>query len=211
MAYRPRMAAALSGATEAQLAYWRHGDQQLLVPEVSREKPVLYSFRDIVALRTFVRLRGQRPLQTIRKALNQLREIGETEHLSSYILVEQGRKSIALIDASGEGAVDLIERPGQQVTVIKLGDVLRSFPLDGFDVVDLLRPRKRISVDPAVRRGHPVVAGTRISYELVAGLVRDGVAPEEIKDFYPGVTAAAARDAVAFADYVDRAARRQAA
>ncbi len=211
MAYRPRMAAALSGATVAQLSYWRNGDQQLLVPEVSRTNPVLYSFRDIVALRTFVYLRGKRSLQTIRKALNQLQEIGESEHLSSYRLVEQGRRSIALIYPSGDAAVDLVEQPGQHVTVIKLGEVLRSFPLDDFEVVDLLHPQKRISVDPAVRRGHPVVAGTRIGYDLVAGLVRDGVPPEEIKDFYPGVSAAAARDAVSFADYVDRAIDRHAA
>jgi uncharacterized protein (DUF433 family) len=97
------------------------------------------------------------------------------------------------------------------VTVIALGDVLRSFRLDSIEVPNLAHPRPRISVNPAVRRGYPVVSGTRVGYDLVAGLVRDGVPPEAVKDYYPGVTAAAARDAASFADYVDRAAERTAA
>jgi uncharacterized protein (DUF433 family) len=205
------MASALSGATVAQLAYWRSGEHSVLVPEVSAHRPILYSFRDLVALRTFVYLREERPLQTIRKALNTLKSIGETEHLSRYVLEPQGRRGIVLVEATGEAGVELVEQPGQEVTVIKLGDVMRSFPLDDIEVPNLARPRRLISVDPSVRRGHPVVRGTRVSYELVAGLVRDGVPPGEVKEYYPSVSAAAARDAVSFADYVDRAGRRRAA
>jgi uncharacterized protein (DUF433 family)/DNA-binding transcriptional MerR regulator len=209
MAYEPRIASALSGATRSQLNYWRQ--QELLVPEVSATKPVLYSWRDLIALRTFVYLREKRPLQTIRKALDSLRDIGETEHLSQYRFVPQGRRGIALVQASGEGAVELVEQPGHQVTVVALGDVLRSFPLDSIEVPNLTNPRRLISVNPRVRGGYPVVVGTRVAYDLVAGLVRDGVPPEAVKEYYPGVSAAAARDAVSFADYVDRAAERMAA
>ncbi|MFY1695836.1 MULTISPECIES: DUF433 domain-containing protein [unclassified Solwaraspora] len=211
MAYEPRMASALSGATVGQLSYWRRGQDQILVPEISAERPILYSFRDIIALRAFVLLREKRPLQTIRRALNNLREIVEVDHLSRYKLVEQGRRSVALVQEDGEGAIDLVEKPGQQLTVIKLGDVLQSFPLGDMEVPNLTRPRQMISVKPTVRGGHPVIAGTRVGYELVAGLVRDGVPPQEVKDFYPGVTAAAARDAVSFADYVERTSRRKSA
>jgi uncharacterized protein (DUF433 family)/DNA-binding transcriptional MerR regulator len=206
MAYEPRVAAALTGATLGQLGYWRKTG--VLAPELSEARPVLYSLRDLIALRTAVYLRTDRSLQAIRKALQTLHDIGETDHLSSYRLVSQGRKSIALV--RDDGAVDLVERPGQSLTVVKLGDVLRSFPLGDVEVPNLLHPRRRLSVDPQVRGGHPVVAGTRVPFELVASLVRDGVAPEKIADFYPSVTAAAARDAADFADYVDRAARRRA-
>ncbi|MCM4079536.1 DUF433 domain-containing protein [Paractinoplanes hotanensis] len=209
MAYEPRIASALSGATRGQLAYWRR--QKLLVPEVSATRPVLYSFRDLIALRTFVYLREERPLQTIRRALDKLREIGETDHLSRYRLVAQGRRSIALVQDAGDGAVDLVEKPGQQLTVIKLGDMLRAFPLGEIEIPSLAHPRRRISVNPSVRRGYPVVAGTRVAFDLVAGLVRDGVPPEAVKEYYPGVTAAAARDAASFADYVDQAPERTAA
>ena len=205
VAYEPKMAAALSGATLPQLRYWR--ETRALLPEVSSRRPVLYSFRDIIALRTFAFLREERSLQAIRRALRTLEEIGETDHLSSYRLVKQGRKSIALV--RDDGAVDLVEQPGQELTVVKLGDVLRAFPLGDVEVPPLLHPRRQISVDPAIRGGHPVVAGTRVPFDLVANLVRDGVPPREVSKFYPSVTAAAARDAADFADYVDRSARRR--
>ncbi|NIL40492.1 DUF433 domain-containing protein [Salinispora arenicola] len=210
MAYEPRMASALSGATIGQLAYWRNGQDQLLVPEISAQRPILYSFRDLIALRTFVFLRNARTLQTIRSALTNLREIGKVEHLSKYTLKAQGERSIVLVQEDGDGAVDLVENPGHQVTVIELGSIIRSFPLGDIEVPNLEAPRQRISVIPDVRRGHPVVKGTRVSYELVAGLVRDGVPPGEVKEFYPGVSADSARDATSFAEYVDRMEKRQA-
>ena len=202
MAYESKIAAALSGVTTRRLAYWRR--TAVLVPEVSPERPVLYSFRDLVALRAFAYLRGKRSLQTIRRALRTLAEIGESEHLSSYRLEWQGARSIVLV--KGDGAVDLVERPGHALTVVKLGDVLRPFPFGDVEVPDLERPRPNISIDRAVCGGRPVVAGTRVPFELVAGLVRDGVEPDAIADFYPSVNASAARDALAFAEYVDRTA-----
>ena len=99
MAYEPRMAAALSGATLAQLAYWRkpqQGKNAILRPEISARRPIAYSFRDIVAQRTFVYLREARPLQRIRKALNTLSELGETQHLSEYKLVANAREALRL-------------------------------------------------------------------------------------------------------------------
>lgn len=205
------MAAALSGATIAQLKHWRSGDRPVLVPEVSAERPILYSFRDLVALRTFVYLRDDLSLQRIRRALRTLKSIGKTEHLSKYRLVAQSKRSIVLVEDTGKEAIELVEHPAQYVAVVKLGDVMRSFPLDNIEVPDLARPRDEIAVEPEVRRGFPVVRGTRIAYDLVAELVRDGVPPEEIKNYYAGVSTAAARDAASFASYVDRAGRRQAA
>lgn len=81
MAYRAKMAAALSGASPRQLGTWRRGPRPLLVPEVSTN-PILYSFRDLVALRTFTYLRETVSLQKIRKALGTLRDLGELDHLS---------------------------------------------------------------------------------------------------------------------------------
>lgn len=69
MAYAPTMAAALSGATINQLRHWRNAQTKsgpLLMPEVSISPRVFYSFRDLLALRTFVRLRQNASLQKIR-------------------------------------------------------------------------------------------------------------------------------------------------
>ncbi|GAA3444287.1 hypothetical protein [Planomonospora venezuelensis] len=88
MTYDPKLAAALSGATLRQLAHWRKPSASrgaVLVPEISATRPVLYSFRDVVALRTCVKLRNDASLQKIRRALDTLRDdLKERDHLSSH-------------------------------------------------------------------------------------------------------------------------------
>ncbi|TWD80345.1 uncharacterized protein (DUF433 family) [Kribbella amoyensis] len=205
MAYRPQLAAALSGASVGQLAYWRRADGPagaLLVPETS-SSPLLYSFRDVVALRTAVYLRERLSLQRIRRALGSLRDLGEVDHLSSYQLLAQGH-SVVLVPQDGP-SVDLVERPGQQVTTVVLAEVLRPFTTSGdITVPDLLHPRRSLRVDPDVRGGHPTISGSRVPFDLVAALVRDGVPVDEVGEYYPGVTADAADDALDFANYVER-------
>lgn len=202
MSYEPKLAAALSGATMRQLSHWRRASGStgaLLVPELSDSRPILYSFRDVVALRACVRLRQETSLQKIRKALNTLREdLGEREHLSSYVLVAD-RDAVYL--AQADSAVDLIK--GGNLVIHELVDVLAPFYRDGRHIPDLLSPREHVAVDSSVRGGEPVIQGTRIPAVEVAALVRDGILPEQIGDFYPGVSAEAARDAADFADYVD--------
>jgi uncharacterized protein (DUF433 family)/DNA-binding transcriptional MerR regulator len=206
VAYQARMAAALSGASIRQLAYWRRPADPILVPEVST-RPVRYSFRDVVALRTTVYLRRERiSLQRIRRALETLNELGELGHLSQYRLVAQGN-SVVLVDA--DETVDLVGQPGQRVTTVLMADVLRQFPTDGDIVPDLLHPRRNLLIDPEIRSGHPVVSGTRVPFDLIAGLVRTGVPVAEIADYYPAVNGPAARDAADFADYLDRYDRRR--
>jgi DNA-binding transcriptional MerR regulator len=88
MAYTPTMAAALSGATVYQLRHWRHARTgPLLAPEISSSPRVFYSFRDLLALRTFVHLRQNASLQKIRLAITNLRDLGELDHLAAYQLV----------------------------------------------------------------------------------------------------------------------------
>ncbi|MEV7562765.1 DUF433 domain-containing protein [Streptomyces sp. NPDC089795] len=201
MSYEPKLAAALSGATMRQLSHWRRAGKNgaVLVPEVSDARPILYSFRDVVALRACVRLRQETSLQKIRKALNTLREdLGEREHLSSYALVTD-RDTIYL--AEHGQATDLLR--GGNYVIHQLVDVLAPFYQDGRHIPALLHPRQHLTVEPAVRGGEPVIHGTRVPAAEVAALVRDGIEPERIMDFYPGVSADAARDALDFSDYVD--------
>jgi uncharacterized protein (DUF433 family) len=203
VSYEPKLTAALSGATLRQLFHWRRtsgSSGALLVPELSTSRPILYSFRDVVALRACVRLRQETSLQKIRRALNTLRDdLGEREHLSAYRLVA-GPDTIDLADS--DHAVDLLRSKGN-VVIHELVDVLAPFYRDGRHIPDLLAPRPHVSVDPAVRGGEPVIQGTRIPASEVAALVRDGIPPDQISDFYPGVNADAARDAADFTDYVD--------
>ncbi|MEV0407581.1 DUF433 domain-containing protein [Actinoallomurus sp. NPDC050550] len=67
----------------------------------------------------------------------------------------------------------------------------------------LLYPKQHVSIDPETQGGQPVITGTRVPFDVVAELMEDGIPPEKISDYYPGVTADAARDAASFALYVD--------
>jgi uncharacterized protein (DUF433 family)/DNA-binding transcriptional MerR regulator len=209
MAFTPAVAAALSGASTGQLAYWRspRTSEPLLAP--AHHKPrsrVSYSFRDVVALRTFVYLRSREvPLQRIRKAVASLRQLGEAEHLSEYSLIAMGRDVVWQVSA--DEAVDLTGSPGQGL-LARMVDIFAPFAnMQGQNVVDLRRPKPGISVDPDVRGGFPVVEGTRVPYDLVASLLDDGLDVTAVRDVYPSVSVEAAHGAADFARYVDGFAR----
>ncbi len=202
MAYSTQMAAALSGATTGQIRSWRQdrGAGPFLRPEIATRPRALYSFRDVFALRAFARLREDFSLQSLRRAVNNLRQLGGLEHLSTYSLMADG-DSIALYE-DDEHSTDLLRKPGQRV-VATVADIMEPFtPRPGVVVPHLLRPKRHVSIDPETQGGQPVIAGTRVPFDAVADLIKDGVTPEEIAGYYPGVTADAARDATAFALYV---------
>ncbi len=46
----------------------------------------------------------------------------------------------------------------------------------------------RITIDPAILVGKPVVAGTRLSVEFIIGLLADGWGEADILRNYPGLT-----------------------
>lgn len=203
VAYATTMAAALSGATLHQLRHWRSPRTgPLLVPEIASSPRALYSFQDVLALRTFVKLRENASLQKIRAAIGHLRNLGEVGPLGAYRLVSDQRGNIQLVAA--DQAVNLGSRPGQLQLVAIIGDVIEPFAVRaGVVVPHLLQPRPLLAVDPETQGGAPVISGTRVPYEAVSGLMRDGVPAEQIREYYPGVTADAARDAFDFARYVD--------
>lgn len=213
MAVPTHVAAALSGATYNQLVYWRSsrgGAASLLVPEYRHGRTWLYSFRDVVALRTFAYLREDVSLQKIREAVRTLGDLGDAEHLSEYRLYAADG-SVVWVPPDGDH-VDLVARRGQLRAGVVMRDVFGAFEnRGGRKVLPLLRPYRHITVDPQLRGGFPVVRDTRIPYDLVASLVRAGTRSNQVRELYPAVSPAGARDAARMADYVDRARGRQAA
>jgi uncharacterized protein (DUF433 family)/DNA-binding transcriptional MerR regulator len=203
VAYTTKMAAALSGATVSQLRHWRSPRAGLLLaPEIAGTPRAVYSFQDVLALRTFVRLRENASLQKVREAIGNLRDIGEVGHLASYRLVSDKGGNIQLL--TEDEAVNLGKKPGQLQLVAVIGDIIEPFAARaGVLVPHLLRPRPGLAVDPETQGGTPVIAGTRVPYDAVAGLMRDGVSADRIAEYYPAVSAEAASDALDFARYVD--------
>ncbi len=161
----------------------------------------MYSFRDLLALRTFVHLRQDASLQKIRTAISNLRDLGELDHLAAYRLVSDSRGNIQLIQGE-DAAIDLVRHPGQAQLLVVIGDVLEPFPVrPGVVVPHLLRPRAHLSVDPDTK----AVPGNRrnCAFPTQWPLMRENVPAEKIADYYPSVEPAAAHDALDFAMYVD--------
>ena len=59
--------------------------------------------------------------------------------------------------------------------------------------------RERITVDPAVLVGKPVVRGTRLAVEFILDLVAGGWSFDEVLANYPGLTVEDIRACVAYA------------
>lgn len=201
--YPTPIAAALSGATERQLSYWRRARGEtdaLLVPEYGDERAWFYSFRDVMALRVFVATREKVSLQKLRKAVQQMDV--PAHHPSEYRLLGYGDE-VAVV---GPGTDDsYVDTTGNLVFEAVVDTLFREFRYKGRRVRDLFEPYPEVSVNPEVRHGYPCIRGTRVPFHLVAGLVDDGVSPEAVRDFYPAVTAEAALDAHRFSQYVEAA------
>ncbi|MGB3909115.1 MAG: DUF433 domain-containing protein [Pseudolysinimonas sp.] len=196
MAFPVPETSVLSGASVSQLHNWRRTG--LFIPEVeSRAKPMLYSLRDIIALRSVVKLRSVKSLQKIRRAFSHMSALDLTEHPSRYSLVDTGR-SIVVVQNDGVG-IDVLADPGQ-TTLAQLTEILGEFETPRGKVVDLRRPRRHLEVREQRLGGWPTIEGTRVPFDVVADLIFDGrIGPDEVDAFYPGVSAAAATDALDFA------------
>ncbi|MFC6157988.1 DUF433 domain-containing protein [Kribbella jiaozuonensis] len=193
MSYPTPLAAALSGASVPQLNYWRRkipGKGVLFAPEYGSRPRALYSYRDIVVLRMFARLRGDLSLQKVRKVVAVLDEMHPGTHLSAHkVKALPGGATAVWVNPDGD-YVDVLKHPGQGTLKIVMDDVFNAFTTsDGRHVPNLGKPVTGVRIDPEVRGGYPVIEGTRIPFHIVAGLCADGVPANEIAELYPSVSA----------------------
>lgn len=195
MAFSLPLASQLTGVTPHQLRRLRQ--QGTLIPEVQSYRPPVYSFRDLVALRTIAWLRAEVSAQRIRTAFEQMDVHQLTEHPSEYRFVTVGR-DIA-IELPDGGQLTLTGPAGIEVpkTFAAVFEPFTNFRND--PVVDFRNPRPGLEVRSGRQGGTPTVLGTRIPYDEIARVI-DGetVTVDNIADFYPSVTPDAARDALDF-------------
>ncbi|MFC5268312.1 DUF433 domain-containing protein [Kribbella qitaiheensis] len=212
MSYPTPLAATLSGATLRQLNYWRKntpGKGVLFAPEHGTRPRALYSYRDIVALRMFVRLRGDLSLQKVRRVVASLEQIYPATHLSAHkVKALPGGASAVWVTPEGE-YVDVLKHPGQGTLKVVMEDLFSAFTTaDGRRVPNLGEPATGVTIDPEVRGGYPVIEGTRIPFHVVAGLRADGMPAEEIAELYPSVSASDVEGAVELAHLIDQTTKR---
>ena len=64
--------------------------------------------------------------------------------------------------------------------------------------MEQLEIEARITSNPEILLGTPIIRGTRIPVELIVGFVEAGHSPEQIADDYPGLSVRDVEAAVAF-------------
>jgi uncharacterized protein (DUF433 family) len=65
--------------------------------------------------------------------------------------------------------------------------------------INLAADLTRITVDPKLLVGKPVIRGTRLSVEFIIGLLADGWTEKDILDNYPGIEIADIKACLAYA------------
>lgn len=220
MAYSTELTAALTAATAGQLARWRKEtkkDPAALVPEFGKVGGAwLYSFRDLIALRTFVYLRESTSMQMIRKSVGTLEQLGDRDHLSAYTLTRTttpAGKTHDLQWVLDDGdTVSLVKRRGQMVMDrAPMAEIVGPFSVgrDGGRrrAPDLYQPNAYVSLDPEVRGGYPVITNTRVPFDTVAALIEDGYPAKAVPTIYPNVSPRAAKAAHQWWRSMERASR----
>lgn len=200
MAFPAKLTSRLTGVTPSQLTSLRQ--KGVVVPEINPYRPPLYSFRDILALRTIARLRAMTSAQRIHKAFLTLDVFDLTEHPAAYRFGSDGD---TIFVEHNEQAVDLVKHPGQ-VQVFPFSEALGAFEdWRGRRVDSLAQPAQGIAVRPGRMGGWPTVEGTRVPYDIVAGLVDDvTVTAHDVPHFYPTVSVLQAQQAVDFDRQVEQ-------
>jgi uncharacterized protein (DUF433 family) len=189
-AYSADRASALSGVPRSTIHYWAR--TELLIPSVSIEKVKLWSYPDLMGLRTIYWLRqhktddaGAKVLPTsmraIRRALSQLGAVGEP--------IWHPDQASIWVAADGEihvrGPTGPETLTGQTLVPDAL-NLIAPFPTrEGLRGPDLARPRPRLRIAPGRLSGSPHVVHTRLETSALYALDRDGLGVEAILSLYP--------------------------
>ena len=163
------------------------------MPEVSKKRPPLYSFRDLVALRTVAWLRTNTSLQKVRRAFAQLGEFDLTDHPAAY---EFAVGSVAAVSRCGRMRVHgPREEPGQY-QFYTLADVFRPFNNRNDEmIVDFQKPRPTLRSTQRKLGGWPTIDGTRVPFDIVADALSGDLplSSDQVQAFYPGESERGAR------------------
>jgi uncharacterized protein (DUF433 family) len=202
-AYTAERAAALSGVPKSTVHYWSRED--ILVPKVSPERVKLWSYGDLMALRTIYWLRqtkqdssGREVPRTAMKAIR--RALREIAALELDFWGEDGAPHVA-VDRSGSIVINhggLAQRPeGQHILDPDMLDLLAPFASrEGLRGPDLNAPRPLLRIVPGKLAGSPHVERTRIETQALAALERRGLKNAKIYRLYPAIPPEAVDEAI---------------
>jgi uncharacterized protein (DUF433 family) len=199
-AYTADRAAALSGVPKSTVHYWSRRD--ILVPSVSPARVKLWSYGDLMALRTIYWLRqtkqdpnGREVPRTAMKAIR--RALREIEALELGLWDEDGAPRVA-VDRSGGIVIDRAQRVGGQgILDGDMLDLLAPFASrEGLRGPNLSSPRPLLRIVPGKLAGSPHIERTRIETQTLAALERRGVENRNIYRLYPAAAPEAVDQAI---------------
>jgi uncharacterized protein (DUF433 family) len=192
-AYAADRASALSGVPKSTIHYWAR--TELLLPSVSVEKVKLWSYADLMGLRTIYWLRRQKTdaagavvpptsMRAVRRALKRLHALGEPlwhPDDASIWVAPDGE-----VHVRGPAGAETVS--GQTLVAGAL-NLLAPFPSrEGLHGPDLARPRPELRIAPGKLSGSPHVVDTRLETSALHALERDGLDADTILSFYPYLT-----------------------
>jgi uncharacterized protein (DUF433 family) len=189
-AYTADRASALSGVPKSTIHYWARNE--ILVPHVSPERIKLWSYPDLMALRTIYWLRQSKTVSdghsvpatsmpAVRRALKALREIDLelwTEERGPSVAVN--RAGHIFITADGVSSID-----GQRVLDSDMLDLIAPFETEQGRAPDLYAPRPSLRIIPGKLSGSPHIVKTRIETIALAALRQRGLSEAKIAALYP--------------------------
>jgi uncharacterized protein (DUF433 family) len=201
--YTAERAAALSGVPKSTVHYWAR--QDILIPSVSSQRVKLWSYGDLMALRTIYWLRqtkqdpsGREIPRTAMKAIR--RALREIDALKLDLWSEAGAPHVA-VDRSGGIVIEhdgRAQRPGgQSILDAEMLDLLAPFASnEGLQGPSLIAPRPLLRIVPGKLGGSPHIVHTRLESQALSALADSGLAQAKIYQLYPDVEPAAIEDAL---------------
>lgn len=203
--YTAERASSLAGVPKRTVYFWaRNG---ILVPSVSAERIMLWSWSDLVTLRAIYWLRhpskkDDRAATSMRRVKGTIRAI---EDASSRMgeAIASGAVTIH-VDRSGKtymhshrGAELIGPNERRRLLGKEMLDPLAQFSIDSLlSGPDLRRPRPTLRIVPGKLTGEPHVAETRIETRVLEALFAKGFEEDQILGMYPDLSPAALFEAV---------------
>jgi uncharacterized protein (DUF433 family) len=198
----------LTGLTKARLASWDR--TSFFAPSYAdddRRSPYsrIYSFRDVVGLRTLCQLRNEHhvSLQHLRRVAEKLSHLA-SDLWSSQVLYVWDKKVI--FDETGAGRLREVVS-GQYVNGLALEEVIS----DMRRAVEQLRRRRddqigEITRSRFVNHNAAVIAGTRIPVSAIRDFAEAGYTTAQIIEEYPDLTEVDVTAALSYQESADTAA-----
>ena len=202
--YTADRAAALSGVPKSTVHYWAR--REILVPSISPERVKLWSYTDLLGLRTIYWLRQTKlvsdgkevprtAMPAVRRALDALRALDLelwTEEGAPRLIVDRGGGVFIRDDWN-----EVFTPEGAQPIAAEWLDLVEPFTTrEQTHGPNLQAPRPNLRIVPGKLSGSPHIVRTRVETIAIAALADRNLDSESIHGLYPFVAPVAISEAI---------------